>query len=367
MNLLNLPGWRTNRKIVVFESDDWGSIRMPSKEIYDELIKKNIPIHTVSFNRYDSLASESDLSALFEVLYCFKDKNGNPPVITANTIVANPDFEKIEQSHFQEYFYEPFTKTLKSYPDHQNAFKIWQQGIKEKIFHPQFHGREHLNVCRWLRTLNSKNNENIRLAFENRLFDLSESANIITKDSFMDAYSYEDQLQHHVIENSIKEGLELFHKIFGYHSKSFVAPCYIWDSSLEIILKQNGVKFIKGGYFQKQPIQFQLNQFNRKFHYTGQRNQINQIYLIRNCFFEPSDNIHNNHVNLCLNRIENAFKWNKPAIVNTHRVNFIGSICLSIRDKNLLLLKKLLSELIKKNPEVEFLTGDQLGETILKD
>ena len=33
-NLLSIPGWRTNRHIVVIESDDWGSIRMPSKEVY---------------------------------------------------------------------------------------------------------------------------------------------------------------------------------------------------------------------------------------------------------------------------------------------------------------------------------------------
>ena len=33
-NLLNIPGWRTKRHIVVIESDDWGSIRMPSKDVY---------------------------------------------------------------------------------------------------------------------------------------------------------------------------------------------------------------------------------------------------------------------------------------------------------------------------------------------
>ena len=31
-NLSNLPGWRTSRKIVVIESDDWGTIRMPSNK-----------------------------------------------------------------------------------------------------------------------------------------------------------------------------------------------------------------------------------------------------------------------------------------------------------------------------------------------
>jgi len=32
-NVANIPGWRTDRKIVVIESDDWGAIRMPSKEV----------------------------------------------------------------------------------------------------------------------------------------------------------------------------------------------------------------------------------------------------------------------------------------------------------------------------------------------
>ena len=29
-NVVNIPGWSTSRKIVVFESDDWGSIRVRS-------------------------------------------------------------------------------------------------------------------------------------------------------------------------------------------------------------------------------------------------------------------------------------------------------------------------------------------------
>ena len=38
-NLLNILGWRTKRHIVVIESDDWGSIRMPSKKVYDKLLR----------------------------------------------------------------------------------------------------------------------------------------------------------------------------------------------------------------------------------------------------------------------------------------------------------------------------------------
>ena len=35
---------------------------------------------------------------------------------TPLTIVANPDFSKIRDSDFSEYFYESFAETLKRYP-----------------------------------------------------------------------------------------------------------------------------------------------------------------------------------------------------------------------------------------------------------
>ena len=49
MNLLslsktNLRGKRIERKIVVIESDDWGTVRMSSKESFLELLKKGDPI-----------------------------------------------------------------------------------------------------------------------------------------------------------------------------------------------------------------------------------------------------------------------------------------------------------------------------------
>ena len=95
-NLVNIPGWRTNRKIVVIESDDWGSIRMPSREVYEALLSKGIPVDKFYFTKYDCLESEEDLQFLFETLSTIKDRNGAHPVITANSVVANPDFIRIE-------------------------------------------------------------------------------------------------------------------------------------------------------------------------------------------------------------------------------------------------------------------------------
>lgn len=92
--ILNLANWHTDRKIIVIDSDDWGSIRMPSREVYQKLLNKGYAVDRDAYNKYDSLASEADLSNLFDVLSRYKDKNGNSPVITANAVMANPDFKK---------------------------------------------------------------------------------------------------------------------------------------------------------------------------------------------------------------------------------------------------------------------------------
>jgi hypothetical protein len=117
-NISNLFGWRTDRKIIVIESDDWGSIRMPSREVFKILKNKGIELERGDAKRYnlnDTLASSKDLGKLFEVLYKYKDNNGRHPVFTAITIVANPDFEQIEKANFNKYVCEPFTETLKRY------------------------------------------------------------------------------------------------------------------------------------------------------------------------------------------------------------------------------------------------------------
>ena len=35
---INQMGFHTNRKILVIDSDDWGSIRMPSRNVYETLL-----------------------------------------------------------------------------------------------------------------------------------------------------------------------------------------------------------------------------------------------------------------------------------------------------------------------------------------
>jgi len=85
-SITNARGWRTNRKIVVIESDDWGSLRMSSNQAYQDLKNKGVSLDQgagARYNQYDTLASKEDLEQLFDVLRRVKDKNGKAAKFTA--------------------------------------------------------------------------------------------------------------------------------------------------------------------------------------------------------------------------------------------------------------------------------------------
>lgn len=357
-HLANLPGWRTDRKIVVIESDDWGSIRMPSKETYNTLIKQGIRVNQLAYNKYDALASEADLSALFDVLCSVKDKNGNYAKITANTIVANPDFEKIKESGYLTYHYEPFTETLKKYPNHSGSFQMWKQGMDTNIFRPQFHGREHLNVIRWMKAL--QNNVGlVRLAFDLGMFDLSTGLER-TENSFMEALDFDDVTELEFQKKYISEGLQMFEDIFGFRSSTFIAPCYIWSDELNQTLFDHGVKAFQGSWYQFEPKKKCQKKLEKRFHYIGQKNKLGQYYLSRNAVFEPSEIYNENWTKEVISKLDIAFRYKKPAIIQSHRLNFIGYIDQNNSKKNLELLASVLKSIVKKWPDVEFFSSDEL-------
>lgn len=357
-NLQCLPGKRVNQKIVIIESDDWGSIRMSSKAAYESLLAKGIPVDKSYYNKFDSLASSEDLESLFEVLSRYKDKNGNSAVITANTITANPDFEKIKSDNFEKYHIESFVDTLKKYPSsHHNSFNLWREGIESKVFIPQFHGREHLNHKRWMASLKQGNKE-AHAAFNENVFGYPIEAKSAFFKNYMAAFDLDSKDDVEDQMRIVEDGLEMFESLIGYAAESFIAPNYIWHDAIEEVLSRRGVKQLQSGLYQFKPHQ-DSDKYSKVLHYIGQKNKYGLGYSVRNCFFEPSFGT-TDWVSNCLQRIEIAFKWKKPAVICSHRVNFIGSIEKSNRDKSLKQLDALLQQIVRKWPDVVFISSNQL-------
>jgi hypothetical protein len=363
-NISNIPGWRTSKKIVVIESDDWGSIRMSSIESYQRLLSLGFPVNQSHYNKFDSLESNEDLSSLFEMLNKFKDKNGSNPVVTAVSIVGNPDFKKILDSDFKSYHYEPFTETLKRYPNHDKVYTLYKEGINDRLFVPVFHGREHLNVKRWMTDLQNGNKSVIQ-AFNEGVTGVDRGSNNEPLSDFQAAFDIDKPDDTLYLKEVLTEGLTLFEELFGYQAEYFVPTNGPFNNSLEQVLQENGVKLINTAKKQIEPLGD--GKINTNIRFLGKKNNLGQYYITRNCFFEPSSFEHSsekNWVNDCLKEIEIAFRWKKPAIISSHRVNYIGNLNKSNRVKGLSLLEELLTKMLAKWPDIEFMTSVELGKEI---
>jgi hypothetical protein len=362
-HLSNIPGWRTPRKILVIESDDWGSVRMPSLAVFHHLQNAGINVNgsgAASYNSLDTLASPEDLSALFDTLSLFSDKHGKPCVMTAVCVVANPDFQNIKAHHFTKYFFEPFTRTLNRYYSNNDSFMLWLEGLKRGVFVPQFHGREHLNVAEWMRALQS-GDKDTHQAFEKGLWGFARKNGHKAFIPFQAAFDFYESGDLKFQSEAIVEGLSLFYELFGYQATFFVPPNGPFSRSLEKVAADNGIRYLSTPKIHSEPLG--LGKSKRVFHWLGQRNLHQQYYMVRNCFFEPWQG-QRDWVDSCLKDIETAFAWHKPAVVSSHRVNYIGVHNVANRDQNLAQLQKLLIGVKGRWPEVEFMASHQLGSVI---
>lgn len=366
-NLRNIPGWSTRRKIIVFESDDWGSIRMRSAEDKKALEKKGFDFTNQDFNLYDALESNEDLSHLFEVLSSYKDCEGNHPVITAVSIVGNPDFERIKESGYREYYWETMKDTCKRYPEHDKVCDLYHYGIQKKLFYPVFHGREHLNVQRWLRLLR-EGNESLLCAFEHGVTGISKDMHGNPLGSMQAAFILDNMDEIPFMRKIIKDGTDEFERLWGYRARYFIPTDGPFNNTLVPDLKTAGIDYMLGERIQREPLG--NGKYKKHYHWLGQKNSLRLIYLTRNGFFEPSiasQGFNVDPIGKCLCYIRDAFRWCKPAVISSHRLNYIGYINKTNRERNLELLDKLLRTILQIWPDVVFMNSVQLGDLIRHD
>ena len=363
-NVVNIPGWSTKRHILIIESDDWGSIRVRSNEDTDALIKSGFDFTGNSFYQFDGLESNDDVEGLMDVLSKFKDINGNHPVFTLACNVANPNFEHIESGNFKDYFWESTIDTYKRYPADDQSHKLLLDGLENKLFQPAFHGREHLNVQKWMRLLQSRD-KSVMEAFHHGgcsyMFGIGNSY----IGNMPAAFDLEIPSDLEYQKMTIVEGLKEFKHIWGINARYFVSPNGPINNSLEEVLFTNGISGLLGERHQREPLG--NGKYKTHIRFIGSRNSLNQVYLTRNGFLEPSiaeGNLCKNALSNAVKAVERAFRWHKPAIISSHRINYIGFLFPENRKKGLETLHNFLSEVKRMWPDVEFMSSNELIDLI---
>jgi hypothetical protein len=333
---------------------------MPSKKVYGQCLQAGYRVDKNPYERFDSLASKDDLELLFGLLNSYKDYKGNPAIITSNVLVANPDFERIKSAGFQDYFYELITETFDRYPKHSGCLDLWKEGKEKGIFYPQSHGREHLNVSKFMHSL-QQNDLDVHFGFQHNMPGCIPKGDSKEGNEFVESLRYTDQQDKKEKLSIIVEGLELFEKIMGYRSETFTPPNYLWSPDYDARMSASGIQFYQGQRKMKEPRFDGMVQLHP--HRLGEENRYGQKYLVRNAFFEPTLLDSNEHsVGRCLKDIAVAFRMNKPAVICSHRLNFVGFIDEKNRDQNLKKLESLLHQIVNRWPEVEFMSTTELGK-----
>lgn len=362
----NILGWRTKRKIVVFSVDDYGNVRLDSRQARMNMDLAGLKTFS-RFDVLDTLETREDLELLFEALSSVKDKNGRFAVFTPFAVPCNIDFERLAEENYQQYHYELLPLTYEKLSGlqpgaYEGAWPLWQEGIEKGLMAPQFHGREHLNLRVFEEKLAQKDLE-FMTALKNRSYtSISESEHPqINYSAAFDFWKFEESIKFDII---IKEGLAEFEKIFGYRAIHFTPPGGRDHPIIHKALFEAGIKYIDTPLINSEH-QGEGN-YRKVLNYTGKRNKLGQIFIVRNAVFEPTAKRSYDWVNFTMNQIEAAYQWNRPAVISSHRVNFCGHIDPKNREEGIRTLKTLLQKIVQRWPDVEFMSTADLCNLIGK-
>lgn len=363
-NTKNLIGWRSKRKVVVISVDDYGNVRIDSRKALDKMTADGLNLQG-RFDAFDTLETRQDLEALFSVLTSVTDRNGRHAVFTPFAMPCNINFERMEEAGFDEYHYEllpqTFEKLAEKQPEaYKGAWNLVHEGIKAKIYVPLFHGREHLNLKVFEEKLIRKDPALITALKQRSYPGLGDTGYATI--SQMAAFEFDEFDENLRFHDMIRDGLNRFEEVYGYRADHFNPPGGREHPVIHKTLKECGVNYIDTPFIKTE--HQGSGRYRKVFNYTGKKNRQGQIFLVRNVVFEPTENRGVDWVSFAMKQIEAAFRWKRPAIISSHRVNFCGHIDEENRKEGLRALRELLKKITNRWPDVEFMAANELGDLI---
>lgn len=361
-NVKNLRGWRTSRKLVAFAVDDYANVRVASRQARQRLIDAGLSLSS-QMDRHDALESRQDLHALFDVLDSVRDGRGRPAKFTAYALSANPDFARI-RADGQHYYCESVPATfarleVEQPTSYQGAWALWQEGMARGLLKPQFHGREHLNVEMLEHKLRSGAPDLLANIEQDSLAGITDDP-VMPGVSFTHAFGLYDDAALPAHREILADGLNRFEQVWGFRSKTFTPPAQKLHPSLYETAESGGVVSIDKPFRCSRALGD--GTYRREVNRGGRQRGQNHVTVVRNIVFEPGKDMGFDPVERAVQQVAAAFRWRKPAIISSHRVNFCGHLDEANRTHGLEALRKLLEKITARWPEVEFVSVDELVE-----
>lgn len=354
------PRWEIRHTIdwqrfpaVVFESDDWGACETVRnagdaaalQPLWDEVLERPRPI-------LSTLETPADLSRLYETLGGVTGADGLPAVFTAFTCTGNPDFDAIRETG--EYRDIGIDEGVPSGWQRGDLLSAWRDGVARGVHAPEFHGNLHHTSPVTLMELLHEDGPEGRLARES--FDREAYCQGRHVPEF-EGMTVREQLAWN------RTGIERFARAFGFRP-----ACAITSDALpetEVIWALLGIRAVclkncrvNSGQVVVYPTKPWNNQ-DPNVPLGAYDPVIDVVYMVRNAFFECAANP-DQSADVVLDVIRARWSENEPAIISTHRANYV-SLDPARAETGFAELRRLLRSLSADTP-ARFLTTAEVAD-----
>jgi hypothetical protein len=337
----SLVDWQRLRAVCI-SSDDWGFAGfLPDSSAIDDQDRGVLaPRGIMDVYWHSTLEDSAMTAALYSILARHRGRDGLPTVMQPNYILASLAYQPGTHET------PPIWKELElpEVPPGYERSGLWK--IKREmqlagIWHPELHGRWHYDPQRRMQATAAS--EAVQRAASSQVLPFPGAGSAWEMGSWRDMTVLADELD---------RSLEQFAELFGYRPRSVIAPDYRWDDGHEQLWCDRGLRVIQG---QRQQLRASwvgaAGRLRKVLHRAWTRwSRSDRAYIDRNCLFEPvQDPADTASARKARNDILEAWGRGEPAVMQTHRINFVH-LDAATREVGLGAFEKFLNDLSGENP-----------------
>lgn len=298
---------------------------------------------------------------LLELLACLethKDSVARSAVLTADIVLSVPDIEKIMADPDKAYHRKVLNEGS------PGIYQAMLRGIKQGVLVPQLHGLEHLNGQGFAKLCQQHDSRVVTALASPQQWDW-ESLDSPLQGHYVDGSCLPTQaISSTQAQALIALATQTFTELFGFASDSTVAPCYLWNSTIEQHWQNHGMSVIQTAGYRcdardKQGAYHQ----DRCLLRAGDLSESAQVYLVRNVMYEPVDG--NNNAKTAYQEALRAYAQALPISISTHRYNYTRSEEEFV--SSLQGLDQLLTAIGSNLSRLRFVSSPELGQQYLMD
>lgn len=326
------PGcdWKEHHAVVI-ESDDWGMCgEGKDREAHQRLsaLGYKLDSRPGRLNYANTLETQGDLEALYRTLEGFKDRLGRSPVVTANFIVTNPDYPRIEEEGFAKYHFVPISEGFPgTWSLRGTALEVWRSGIRRKLVVPEYHGFSHCNQVNWMEGLRRGDKRLLDFFREEMVTSSRRYATVseygiagpggIAFESFWDQY------------REVAAGCEIFREAFGRDPRLTIPPHDVSDSRTLLAFAKAGMNLVQSERRTLTGI-LGLRPLGPRSVLHATARAITQLTVTfrwyRNVRLEPKESRSKDEATSALELSNRILRAGGPVIVGSHRQNYVAGV-----------------------------------------